>query len=249
MLLVHGSLDATACARRPFEPWGGTATTLWHLIDGWHDKRTGWLGKGSGQGGRLGRSSRRARPTVIVCTDIQERTTEGQQPAGNRADAPQEQTSGPVPDTLRRIGQRSWWEATPSPSRRRGPQVAQFLLAAAWGWGSPNRWQRRPSPTVGNTGGFRGRVAHLPPQWGYGAKNASWPGACWRPIARRAPTHWPTGTAAVGPATPSPTPRQLRWCSWPTPPTGEPIRPTSPSSLRAQAAAAPASAGERCTAS
>ena len=45
-----------------------------------------------------------------------ERTTEGQQPAGNRADAPQEQTSGPVPDTLRRIGQRSWWEAAPSPS-------------------------------------------------------------------------------------------------------------------------------------
>ena len=32
MLLVYGSLDATACAGRPFEPWGGTATTLWHLI-------------------------------------------------------------------------------------------------------------------------------------------------------------------------------------------------------------------------
>ena len=32
MLLVYDSLDATACAGRPLEPWGGTATTLWHLI-------------------------------------------------------------------------------------------------------------------------------------------------------------------------------------------------------------------------
>ena len=32
MLLVYDSLDATACAGRPFEPWGGASTTLWHLI-------------------------------------------------------------------------------------------------------------------------------------------------------------------------------------------------------------------------
>ena len=32
MLLVYDLLDETACAGRPFEPWGGTATTLWHLI-------------------------------------------------------------------------------------------------------------------------------------------------------------------------------------------------------------------------
>ena len=30
------------------------------------------------------------------------KTTEGQQPPGNRATAPQEQTAGPVPDALRR---------------------------------------------------------------------------------------------------------------------------------------------------
>ena len=59
--------------------------------------------------GLLQDSRPESRPTVIVCTKDHLRAGK----VGNRAPARQDQTSGPDPDVLRRIGwARSWWDAS-----------------------------------------------------------------------------------------------------------------------------------------
>jgi hypothetical protein len=65
---------------------------------------------------------------VIVRTFLE--TTEGQQPAGNRATAPQEQASRPVPGVLRRIasGGAPGGKHPPVHPDVAGPQAVQFLL-------------------------------------------------------------------------------------------------------------------------
>ena len=142
MLLVHDLLDATACAGRPFEPLGGTATTMWHLIDGWHDKRTGWLGKGldrwgagSGCGGRLGRSSRTARPTVIVCADTQRGPPRGNNPPEIAPMRRRSRPPGPSRTPCVASGNAPGGKQPPVHPDVAAPQVAQFLLGGRLGLG------------------------------------------------------------------------------------------------------------------